>query len=485
MSQYCCHNCLEPAVLTMFRKFARGISLLQSLTRAGAMLCKTVSLALLALLAMSAVAQADNNWSGANSYFLWALSDSDRGAHLRALANANIKVIRIFVVHIGNGDKSTSASGTPDVEEWAVGSYQDGILSKIDKLMYECSQLGLKLNIVLHDRYSLGTWQHDGYTKKYGDSQNPVSFYQNAGGDFDNRIRHILAHKNPYFNNKAWANIPEAIWAFGVQNEGRGHMDSYNGPWTWFCDRAAVIRPAIDSKIFVTTGGGYNWRDSLQDANFQCKHIDVIGLHSYDGYGALTNNLPTAINKAKKYGKRVIYEEFGSTGNAQAGDISSQGAYCNSMGVPWFPWQFINAKSGDYEYYTNSNAWNTHVRLAAAALKVASQFTWAGFNYTNGGSSGNGGGSSSGNGGGNSGNKGDWDFCTTSSECSNGCCSSQYSGDGKTKCTPNGTKCVTAGGNKGDWEFCSSSSECSNKCCSSEYSNDGKPKCTPGGSRCR
>jgi hypothetical protein len=51
---------------------------------------------------------------------------SDRGAHLRALANANIKVIRIFVVHIGNGDKSTSASGTPDVEEWAVGSYQDG-----------------------------------------------------------------------------------------------------------------------------------------------------------------------------------------------------------------------------------------------------------------------------------------------------------------------------------------------------------------------
>lgn len=36
-------------------------------------------------------------------------------------------------------------------------------------------------------------------------------------------------------------------------------------------------------------------------------------------------------------------------------------------------------------------------------------------------------------------------------------------------------------GGKGDWEFCSSSSECDNGCCSSQYSNDGKTKCTPGG----
>jgi hypothetical protein len=33
----------------------------------------------------------------------------------------------------------------------------------------------------------------------------------------------------------------------------------------------------------------------------------------------------------------------------------------------------------------------------------------------------------------------------------------------------------------GDWEFCSSSSQCRNGCCSSRYSNDGKLKCTPVG----
>jgi hypothetical protein len=31
----------------------------------------------------------------------------------------------------------------------------------------------------------------------------------------------------------------------------------------------------------------------------------------------------------------------------------------------------------------------------------------------------------------------------------------------------------------GDWEFCSSSSQCSNHCCSNEYSDDGAYKCTP------
>jgi hypothetical protein len=32
---------------------------------------------------------------------------------------------------------------------------------------------------------------------------------------------------------------------------------------------------------------------------------------------------------------------------------------------------------------------------------------------------------------------------------------------------------------KGDWEFCSKSSECANGCCSRTYSDNGKLKCTP------
>ncbi|KAJ3127063.1 hypothetical protein HK098_006860 [Nowakowskiella sp. JEL0407] len=38
--------------------------------------------------------------------------------------------------------------------------------------------------------------------------------------------------------------------------------------------------------------------------------------------------------------------------------------------------------------------------------------------------------------------KGDWEYCTTSQECDNGCCSKEFSDDGKLKCTPGGMKCV-------------------------------------------
>ncbi|KAJ1557977.1 hypothetical protein HK096_004271, partial [Nowakowskiella sp. JEL0078] len=82
---------------------------------------------------------------------------------------------------------------------------------------------------------------------------------------------------------------------------------------------------------------------------------------------------------------------------------------------------------------------------------------------------------------------GDWAFCTSSSECSNKCCSKQYSGDGKLKCTPGGSpsQCLstsTTTALKANWEFCTASSQCANKCCSTQYSGDGKLKCTPGGS---
>jgi hypothetical protein len=82
---------------------------------------------------------------------------------------------------------------------------------------------------------------------------------------------------------------------------------------------------------------------------------------------------------------------------------------------------------------------------------------------------------------------GDWEICTSSNQCSNGCCSKKYS-EGQYKCTPleegfvpedNG--CVSDGGGEslGDWTVCTSSDQCRNGCCSKQYSNDGQYKCTP------
>ncbi|KAJ1551203.1 chitin deacetylase [Nowakowskiella sp. JEL0078] len=100
---------------------------------------------------------------------------------------------------------------------------------------------------------------------------------------------------------------------------------------------------------------------------------------------------------------------------------------------------------------------------------------------------------------------GDWQFCSANGQCANNCCSNQYSDDGKYKCTPGGTICVNSvtslsqtttktvsvtpsssptAALLGDWAFCATSTQCTNKCCSSQYSNDGMLKCTPGGTVC-
>jgi hypothetical protein len=86
--------------------------------------------------------------------------------------------------------------------------------------------------------------------------------------------------------------------------------------------------------------------------------------------------------------------------------------------------------------------------------------------------------------------RGDWEACTDSRQCSNGCCSNNYSDDGFYKCTilTGGYRsdiCVGGGGNnneeggaRGDWEACFYSNQCSNGCCSNSYSDDGFYKCT-------
>ncbi|KAJ3128837.1 hypothetical protein HK098_003380 [Nowakowskiella sp. JEL0407] len=101
---------------------------------------------------------------------------------------------------------------------------------------------------------------------------------------------------------------------------------------------------------------------------------------------------------------------------------------------------------------------------------------------------------------------GEWEFCTSSSQCLNNCCSKEYSNDGKYKCTPGSSQCVASvftstttsksttkpptspspipASKLKDWDFCTSSSQCVAKCCSKQYSDDGKLKCTPGGSIC-
>ena len=92
-------------------------------------------------------APARHNWGGADSFFLYALSQADRVAHLAAMHDAGMKVVRIFISAVGKGAKGSSAETVPDVEPRMVGEWDDSVLEKIDQLMVEAVKYGVKLDM--------------------------------------------------------------------------------------------------------------------------------------------------------------------------------------------------------------------------------------------------------------------------------------------------------------------------------------------------
>ncbi|KAF0692335.1 hypothetical protein As57867_016535, partial [Aphanomyces stellatus] len=93
-------------------------------------------------------------FAGANSFFLHTLNAPDRLEVLDELKASGFQVVRIFLSSIGGGAKGANSIGVNDLEQDAVGRYDDSILSLVDQLMLDCVQRGLKLVVALHDRYS-------------------------------------------------------------------------------------------------------------------------------------------------------------------------------------------------------------------------------------------------------------------------------------------------------------------------------------------
>lgn len=233
----------------------------------------------------------DKHWAGVNSFYLHALSSSDQDEVVGNLNDAGVKVVRIFLSSVDASAKGSSSIELLDLEQVEVGEYDDDILDRVDALMDKLRAQDMKLIVALHDRYSLGCWASDAYVNKYdlpvtddcGTAANqPDNFYANSSAvaDFDSRIRYVLAHKNPYFDNRMWSELDEVVYAFDVENEAQAYMNTRDP--SWMCGRAETIRSALgDSGILVGTGGGGAFGDSLEIDYFTCPSLDIVSVHSY------------------------------------------------------------------------------------------------------------------------------------------------------------------------------------------------------------
>lgn len=282
-----------------------------------------------------------------------------------------MKVVRIFLTHVMENNKGSGNDEVPDLEQWAVGQYDDTILGLVDQLMVETVDRGMKLIIALGDRYALGFWDTDQYAYKYGivdggSGAQKVSdasvFYtsDDAMTNYDHRIDHIMTHRNPLMGNKSWAELENAVYAFEPQNEPQGHMSLASSSWN--CDRAGRIKNHLpsDSGIKISTGGGITTATSLADWAWECDNFDIISVHDYGTSASVTvGALVAAKAKASDRGKEIIFEEWGALGWNKADIIKSFATGLAQAGIPWLYWEVVKPGKGssDFEVWTDEDSW--------------------------------------------------------------------------------------------------------------------------------
>ena len=71
----------------------------------------------------------------------------------------------------------------------------------------------------------------------------------------DKRFAHILDHQNPFFNDRPWSSLSEAILGFDIQNEGQARSPNrVIANRDWICSRAKLVKPKLSAGILVMTG---------------------------------------------------------------------------------------------------------------------------------------------------------------------------------------------------------------------------------------
>lgn len=98
--------------------------------------------------------EGSKSWAGTSNYFVQGLSASDQKAYISALADAGVKVIRLWVSQQPGGEScvkgSISRNSAPNFEE-AIGKYNWKTLDLLDQTLVYLEEKGIKALISPHD----------------------------------------------------------------------------------------------------------------------------------------------------------------------------------------------------------------------------------------------------------------------------------------------------------------------------------------------
>ena len=314
-------------------------------------------------------------WAGANAYAIYNAEEHERLQILDAIQRAQLSTLRIFLTYDFEGP---------------IGTYHRQQVEKVDKLMVECLERGIKLVIAFET-------QLDGiYVRTYG----PVDMYkaENAITAYKQRISYFLNHRNPYLNNTPWKDLNEVIFAWEIQNEPGtpllDHMlskyhdeamqkgsryktsleeafamnseEKHNLMRNYLNQIASHIKDVDpDTYVALGTAGDSNYYhenggrgDDLRTLG-NIPDADIYTLHFYGG--RLDVWLDDHIDYVRGMGKLLLIEEFIYEGeeitDAEKYDFfQTVTRICRLVGIPWIFWQFGLVPEGSHpKWYLKGN----------------------------------------------------------------------------------------------------------------------------------
>jgi len=336
-------------------------------------------------------------WAGVNNGDIFDEPDTAAdyektlGAMLDRLVAANLRVLRIMIDYRLELDDDGNAL--------PIGEYNDCILEAVDQLMWEAKRRKLLLLITLQsfnwieDDYEmsvpiygwrrcttparkyaqlasdpnwLGGWYKSPYQQRTAQLDwGPFLTDLEARSAYEQRVSHILHHRNPYFQGRKWKDINEVIWAWDLMGEPEHLTGTTDELISWLDYMGAYVK-AIDPDTYLALGtklDDQKGRDLLQH-NFAA--VDIYTVHPYNlflDYYIDEFLSPTGIGG--QYGKLLLMEEFNpyrlNTGLYDEDHFESFINKAESRNMPWMFWEYGYNFDGDDVWHdgVDNHLWNT------------------------------------------------------------------------------------------------------------------------------
>ncbi|KAF2470699.1 uncharacterized protein BDR25DRAFT_286871 [Lindgomyces ingoldianus] len=342
-----------------------------------------------------------HSFAGVNYPGLQFLEQAERDEVIRALVRAHARVIRLFI----RGDETH-----PDLEK-ELGIFDQSLLDQFDDTLaaiHRISNAGkVKVIIAPHDAHALRGSNNipcDAYCKKVDSAF--LDFYSNLEirEIYKHRLTHLFSdYKSKNFQGASWGTLKEVIMGVDLQNQ------PWSGIWPivagepWLCDIATHLKETIglgDNNIAVITGGisspqSPTGTENFPDSAFDCKAVDVIGIH---GYYSASNDatagtawanmfLPGNTLTSRALGKKLLLVEEMAYMNTDNGlvykksAIWDQGNALNYRGIPWMYSTASTEDEGTSSRVSILRAHNFAVGALASILQSAyrarSNFDWS------------------------------------------------------------------------------------------------------------